>query len=123
MLKRVAPGVLSDVDDTSKGLMTLSMLRSGSYDLIGPEPMMETFEAATHFRTYPLEKDPSYSANCNVLLALLRQQNVSSYSAQISKTARFLCDQWWASDNGINDKWVSSSSSCFKLILKWLHRI
>jgi len=98
--------------------MTLNMLRSGSCDVIGPEQMMNTFEAATHFRTYLLEKDPSYSANCNVLLALLRQQNVSRYSAQISKTVRFLCDQWWASDSGINDKWVSSSSYCFKIILK-----
>ncbi|KFY24016.1 hypothetical protein V491_02322 [Pseudogymnoascus sp. VKM F-3775] len=104
-----APHLLSDVDDTAKGLMTLNMLRSGSPDVIGPEQMMDTFEAATHFRTYPGEKDPSYSANCNVLLALLRQQNVSHYSTQISKTVRFLCDQWWASDNGINDKWNLSN--------------
>ena len=79
--------------------------------------MLEEFESETHFKTYSLERDPSFSANTNALLALLRQPDASRFSSQILKAAKFLCDYWWSSDNEISDKWVRilntlETSSC-----------
>lgn len=74
-----------------------------------PTTMIDTFEAEAHFRTYPLERNPSFTANCNVLSALLEQPDISRYSPQIQKTVSFLCDTWWASAEGIRDKWVRLS--------------
>lgn len=68
--------------------------------------MLEEFESEIHFKTYSLERDPSFSANANALLALLRQSDASRFSSQILKVAKFLCDYWWNSDNEISDKWV-----------------
>lgn len=73
---------------------------------VGPEKMLETFEADSHFRTYNKERDPSFSANCNVLAALLCQSDPDQYSSQILKVVRFLCTHWWSSDGRITDKWV-----------------
>ena len=72
--------------------------------------MMAEFECETHFKTYSLERDPSFSANTNALLALLRQPDVSRFSSQVLKTTKFLCDYWWNSDNEISDKWVRISN-------------
>lgn len=100
----VAPGFEPDADDTAKGILSLGMLGS----CIGAENMLRSFEAENHFRTYPGERDPSFSANCNVLIALLHQSDVSRYSTQISKAVKFLCTYWWDSDARIKDKWVCS---------------
>lgn len=110
----LAPGFAPDVDDTAKGILSLNMLGS----CIGAEDMISSFEADDHFRTYPRERDPSFSANCNALLALLHQQNASRYSAEILKAVRFLCSYWWSSDNGVKDKWVSSQDSWGLVLLE-----
>lgn len=68
--------------------------------------MTEQFETETHFKTYSLERDPSFSANTNALLALLHQTDAYRFSSQILKAAKFLCDFWWKSDDKISDKWV-----------------
>ncbi|RAL02627.1 terpene synthase family protein [Aspergillus ibericus CBS 121593] len=100
------PGVLADVDDTAKGITLLSMLGHPVNNLV--HRLIEEFEMPTHFRTYPGERDPSFSANCNVLRAFLHQPNPSDYSSQISKIVTFLCDWWWKADNGLGDKWNTS---------------
>lgn len=69
--------------------------------------MVREFEGEDHFKTYPRERDPSFSANCNALLALLQQTDVSSYSSQITKAVCFLCNYWWDADDVVTDKWVS----------------
>ncbi|PWY80853.1 aphidicolan-16beta-ol synthase [Aspergillus sclerotioniger CBS 115572] len=100
------PGILADVDDTAKGITVLSMLGHPVNNSV--QRMIEGFEQPTHFRTYPGERDPSFSANCNVLQALLHQPNPSYYAAQISKIVGFLSKWWWNADNGLGDKWNTS---------------
>jgi aphidicolan-16beta-ol synthase/syn-copalyl-diphosphate synthase len=70
-------------------------------------PMINEFDGEGHFRTYKMERNPSFSANANALVALLYTPEPSIYIDQISKTASFLCDAWW--EGTINDKWVRSS--------------
>lgn len=66
--------------------------------------MIEMFEAPEMFRTYRHEQNGSFSANCNVLDALLHCKNPSSYRDQIIKIARFLCGKF--NSGKIYDKWV-----------------
>jgi len=94
-----APGVLEDADDTARTLMALKLLGQD----INPAPMIKKFEASDHFRTYEMERNPSFSANCNVLLALLELESVDQYLPQIEKTLTFLLQKW---DSGeVVDKW------------------
>lgn len=73
--------------------------------------MLDEFEGPTHFRTYSGERNPSFTANCNVLDAMLSQPNATALELQITKTASFLSDIWWDSSNGaIEDKWVSDTA-------------
>lgn len=99
----IAPGLPPDVDDTAQCIVCLTKLGRDA----SPERMIETFEAQTHFRTYASERNPSFTANCNVLSALLAQSEASQYSDQILKIVEFLCNCWWESDGYIKDKWVS----------------
>ncbi|KAI1816639.1 terpene synthase family protein [Poronia punctata] len=96
-----APFFEADVDDTAKTISTLNMLGRP----VSPKSLVKLFEADTHFRTYAGERDPSATANCNALLALLQQPDVSAYSGQILKVTKFLVDFWWTSDGEIMDKW------------------
>ena len=99
----LAPSVGVDVDDTAKTLLTLSLLGR-------PAPhngLLDEFESETHFKTYDKERNPSFTANCNVLVALLSQPNVSTLAPQITKVASFLSKEWWQSEGAIDDKWVS----------------
>ena len=94
---------MADADDTAKGLIVLNLLGNS----VLANRMIEEFEVESHFRTYPLERDSSFSANCNVLLALLYQPQPANYAPQIKKTLAFLCDTWWQTDGPLKDKWVS----------------
>jgi hypothetical protein len=96
-----------DVDDTAKGLLALSML--GQTQHVSPDPMIKMFEGNDHFRTFSSERDPSFTSNCHVLLALLNQDDISRYWSQILKAVKFLCECWWNSDGRIRDKWVRVS--------------
>jgi hypothetical protein len=69
--------------------------------------MIETFEALTHFKTYNLESTESFSANCNVLTALLSSERLSIYLPQISKALNFLCEAWY--NEKLSDKWVKTT--------------
>jgi len=101
----LAPGLPTDVDDTAKCIICLSKLGKEA----SPAGMIDAFEGETHFRTYASERNPSFTANCNVLSALLAQPDPSHYSVQILKIVNFLCDCWWESDESVKDKWVSLS--------------
>ncbi|KAK8103054.1 hypothetical protein PG984_016200 [Apiospora sp. TS-2023a] len=96
-----APFFEPDVDDTAKTITSLNMLGQAA----SPRSMIRVFEVETHFCTYAGERDPSPTANCNALLALLHQPDVSLYSAEIQKLAKFLCEVWWNTDGRIADKW------------------
>ena len=101
----IAPSVLADADDSAKVLLTLNLLGRG----VLPDRMITQFKSENgHFRTYPGERDVSFSANCNVLIALLQSPNVEVYSSCISNIATYLSDAWWTGAS--RDKWVGVSS-------------
>jgi len=91
----------ADVDDTAKTLITLNVLGRP----VGPDHMIATFETQPHFRTYGLERDPSFSANCNALTALLNTPHASQASPQIKKIVTFPSNHWWKTHGHISDKW------------------
>ena len=94
--------MLADADDTAKAALTLSFLGMPS----NPDQMIAKFEAETHFLTYEMEKTKSFSANCNVLNALLHTSAPDEYLRPIIKATEFLCSSWSAGT--VNDKWVCS---------------
>jgi hypothetical protein len=96
------PSVDPDADDTAKTLTALNLLGfSTSYD-----SLIERFEADSHFQCFLHERNASFSANCNVLLAFLHAPDPSEYLSQILKCVRYICYEWWNSDEPLKDKWV-----------------
>ncbi|KAI0395444.1 ent-kaurene synthase [Xylariaceae sp. FL0594] len=92
-------GLLEDVDDTAKCILTLTLLGANP----NPKSMIGHYEDASHFRTYFHEANGSFSANCNVLDALLHSIHPAAYLSQVNKIAQFLCRTF---DSGsISDKW------------------
>jgi hypothetical protein len=96
-----APGSFPDADDTAKGITALRIL--GKSDNVNG--LIQTFETAEHFKTYPGERNPSFSANCNVLICLLQLEDASLYASQIAKAISFVSAQ--AFQTNVNEKWVS----------------
>lgn len=74
---------------------------------IGAEKLIEKFWAGRFFQTYTSERNPSLSANCNALKALVALPCAELYASYITSTVNFLCDMW--ESDGIKDKWVSYS--------------
>ncbi|KAL4737191.1 hypothetical protein BDV11DRAFT_172166 [Aspergillus similis] len=60
------------------------------YGGVGFERLLQRFKKADHFQTYCHERDPSFSTNCNVPLALLHTPNHQLYDAEIELALRFL---------------------------------
>lgn len=107
MTPDLAPGITPDADDTAKTIITLSRLGMDP----NPAPMVRHFRTKQgHFSTYPGERNASFSANCNVLQALLHSSKMQNYTSEISNITAFLCDCWWAGDT--LDKWVSNVWLC-----------
>ena len=92
---------MADADDTSKALLVLRLLDRPSG---APQQLISNFESEHCFKTYSAERNPSFSSNCNVLNALLHQEEPNKYAASISKAISFLIERWM---NGhVKDKWV-----------------
>lgn len=91
--------------------MTISYLGQGDLLEHGVDNLIRVFEAETHFRTYPGERNASLSANCNVLICLmtLPTENKVAYAPQIAKAVEFLTAQ--ATNDQVRDKWVSFHSN------------
>ncbi len=96
----LAPGILADADDTAKAILTLSIIGRNT----NPQKMITEFDTGVHFRTYRGERNSSFSANCNVLHALLHIENPERYRSQILRAAEYICEAWCAGD--VKDKWV-----------------
>lgn len=105
-----APGLISDADDTARILMTLKLLGKSP----DPVPMIKLFELKDHFRTYEMERNPSVSANCNVLLTLLYLDDVSGYTSQIKKALDFILAEFERGE--VLDKWNLSPYYCYMLM-------
>ena len=98
-----ARSIDSDADDTAKAILALNLMGKPT----SPEGLVKAFEVGKHFMTYPRERDSSFSVNCNVLEALLHCPNPAPHTPQIEKTARFVYNWWYKSNDPIRDKWVS----------------
>jgi len=92
-----------DADDTSKAITILRRLGKPAF----VEPMIKEYHTPSHFKTYPFERNPSFTVNCNVLTSLLSTDlQIEKYAQEIESVVRFLCDSWWSTDGLIIDKWV-----------------
>ena len=101
---RSAPNVLPDADDTAKTILTLNLVEKPA----SAGKLIAEFEATDHFKTYTQERNPSLSANCNVLSSLLHVPDPDIYVEQISKAASFIRKCCW--EGSLKDKWVFPSS-------------
>ncbi|KAJ6109480.1 Phyllocladan-16-alpha-ol synthase [Penicillium sp. IBT 16267x] len=113
------PHVCADADDTAKTILVLNLLRQQ----VSPDAMLKAFETEHHFKTYPHERDPSFSANCNVLLALLHTNNPSLYAPQIEKATRFLHTHFRESELKVRDKWNLSPLYSWMLMTQAIARL
>ncbi|KAK7460601.1 hypothetical protein VKT23_009321 [Stygiomarasmius scandens] len=96
-----APNVGPDADDTAKAITALQYIGT-------PFPLdrlLEAFELPAHFQCFQYERNPSLSANCNVLIALLQYPNSSKYTSQIVKAATFITEEYWTTEGIVRDKW------------------
>lgn len=92
----------ADADDSAKAVVTLNLLGRR----VCAKPLADHFRSKNgHFCTYPGERDASFSANCNVLRALLEAPDANHHVADMKSTLDFLCESWWS--GAIKDKWVS----------------
>ncbi|KAI8959964.1 Ent-kaurene synthase [Daldinia sp. FL1419] len=104
-----APSVLSDADDTAKAILALNLLDRPT----ACDSMIGAFESKTHFKTYSHESTASFSANCNVLNAILQSADPSRHLPQVNKALGFLCQTW---DKGnLSDKWAKLQYSMMLL--------
>lgn len=72
-----------------------------------PAALVEHFEDKDCFKTYPLERDPSFSANVNCLMALLQSPEPAEWTPQMLRIINFLCSRWENTRGELADKWVS----------------
>ena len=99
--------MLADADDSAMVIMAL-------YHLGIPTPisaLCHAFELDTHFQCYEFERNPSVTAQCNVLSALLevfdQPEGISSVqSRSIYKVAVFISEIFWTTSGHLDDKWV-----------------
>ena len=100
--RSAGPSILAVADDTTKAILTLFLLRRA----INLGAMIEHFRSKQgHFQTYLGERNVSFSANCNILKAILADPGLPKYESDISSITSYLCDSWWK--GAVKDKWVS----------------
>ncbi|KAF2706117.1 Ent-kaurene synthase [Pleomassaria siparia CBS 279.74] len=109
-----APGLLPDADDTAVSILTLRQ-NDLNYDLTS---LLNVFSAKDHVRTYEFESGPSFSANCNVLIALLHSDDVNKHMENVVKSVEFLIT---AAESGlVTDKWNVSPTYSSMLLVRAL---
>lgn len=111
-----ASGFLPDADDTAKSILCLSHAKRH----VSPEALIQTFDAGKCFKTYAMERNPSVSANCNVLNALLHLPQVENYSQQIANIILFTHRAW--EDGSLRDKWNLSEEYSMMLLAQALSK-
>lgn len=91
------------MDDSAKGSIIYSLLGHKGYS----QQIVARFESENCLKTYDFERDPSLSANCNGLLALLYDKSdFQGKSIVIEKITRFICRSWFSANGILSDKWV-----------------
>ncbi|KAI0509178.1 hypothetical protein F5B22DRAFT_638190 [Xylaria bambusicola] len=109
--------VLADADDTAKTILALHLLGS----LADPAAMIEQFQFNGHFQTYKHERNPSLSANCNVLDALLHTPSPEEYLSEIKELTAFICEMYCSGQ--VLDKWNASEYYSTMLISQVLVKL
>ncbi len=100
----------ADADDSAKVILTLNLLGRR----VNARSLTEHFKSNNgHFRTYLGERDASFSANCNILKAMLEAPQVSHHTTDIRSILEYVCESWWS--GAIKDKWVSTQISRSKV--------
>lgn len=110
-----SPSIMEDADDTARTLLGLCLLRSDQ-DYVDSKGCVEDVDVSGliykfwhddlgYFRTYAKERNASFSANCNAVVAILHSSHPGKYQVQIESSIKWLLDAWEAGD--IKDKWVS----------------
>ncbi|KAF2228427.1 hypothetical protein EV356DRAFT_562567 [Viridothelium virens] len=93
-------GTPADSDDTAKAIQILQLCGDSEFNV---QPLLKTFASTDSFRTYPSERNPSFSANCNILKALISTERPDEYVDHINMASKFLCNTWDSGD--VRDKW------------------
>ncbi|EEB91526.1 hypothetical protein MPER_10096, partial [Moniliophthora perniciosa FA553] len=95
-----------DADDTAKTLTALRYI--GQPHSI--EPLLKTFERPHYIMCQQFERNPSLSANCNVLIALQALPQPHEYFPQILKIFNFVTGAYSSAShvNEVKDKWHES---------------
>ncbi|KAI4199737.1 MAG: hypothetical protein LQ348_001827 [Seirophora lacunosa] len=113
-----APLIQADADDSSRVAICLSFL---GYQ-VETKPQVVHFRSdLTHFHTYINERDASFSANCNVLRAMLESGDFHDHFTRIEIASQYLCELWW---NGrMEDKWNTSPQYSMMLLAETLVKL
>ncbi|PQE10395.1 ent-kaurene synthase protein [Rutstroemia sp. NJR-2017a WRK4] len=111
-----ASSFLPDADDTAKSMLCLSYAKRQ----VSPEALIQTFDAGKCFKTYAMERNPSVSANCNVLNALLHLPQVDNYTQQITNIVLFIHRAW--EGGSLRDKWNLSEEYSMMLLAQALSK-
>lgn len=90
---------MPDADDTAKSISSLHLLGRPVTSL---DPLIKTFKTKSLFQTYHGERNGSFSANCNVLVALLQAHD--QHTKVICEVVEHLCTIWMS--GSVKDKWV-----------------
>ncbi|RYP78945.1 hypothetical protein DL769_003110 [Monosporascus sp. CRB-8-3] len=108
-----APWSFPDADDTAKTAMALFYLGRRPETYI--PALINTFETTDHFRTYLAERNPSISANINVLSFLLLLDDPTPYVPQIAKAASFVCGRVFLGE--VKEKWTQKNKKFCEQLL------
>ncbi|KAL8794967.1 MAG: hypothetical protein Q9195_002549 [Heterodermia aff. obscurata] len=99
------PGIEPDLDDSSKASIVLSFC---GYPGLTSR-IVDYFDSEHCLKTYRSERNPSVSANCNALFALVLDQTSSSSRIKtIEKVVTFVCERWTSANGCLEDKGVST---------------
>ncbi|KIK57345.1 hypothetical protein GYMLUDRAFT_172842 [Collybiopsis luxurians FD-317 M1] len=115
-----------DADDSAKALTALHHL--GSHKSLAP--LCKAFELETHFQCYPYERNPSLTAHCNILSALLEvgalelteDFNKEKLAESVLKAVSFISEAWWTTNSEIEDKWHDSPYYIYLVIAQSLSK-
>jgi len=109
--------MLPDADDTAVSTLVLNQTNR----TYSPSSMVSEFATAENFRTYAFESNPSFSANCNIILALLSSSSTNKYSSHLNKAIKYLVGS--AELGIITDKWNTSENYSRMLLCRVLYDV
>lgn len=115
-----APYVESDADNTAQAISALCLLGR----TVSPQGLITRYETRESFKTYDLDRNPSFRTNCHVLQSLLDLLPGNNQQVpQIEKCIRFICSMWWTTNGQIEDQSNTSPNYPIMLMAKAFMRL